>query len=211
MGNFKNYVRELSNVLEQLPLDRVQQICDVLYKAYWDRRTIFIFGNGGCAALASHMACDLGKGTHPPRGPKRTGGGPMGTGATGVNEFPKLKVMSLTDNVPMISAWANDASYEDIFASQMENFIHENDIAFGLSGSGNSPNVLKALRLARNRRAITVGFTGSQGGKMIELLDHAIIVPSNNMQQIEDAHLVLAHMVFLDLKNRISHLEESYA
>jgi D-sedoheptulose 7-phosphate isomerase len=189
---FSRYLLELKGILDALPLDRLQQICDVIYKAYEDDRTVFIFGNGGSAALASHMVCDLGKGTHSPC-----------PGAQDLNGVKRLKVFSVTDNVPMITAWANDAAYEDIFAEQIENFVQPGDVAFGISGSGNSPNVLKALKLAREKRAITVGLTGFQGGKIRELLDYGIVVPSSSMQQIEDSHLVLAHMIFLNLKRRI--------
>jgi D-sedoheptulose 7-phosphate isomerase len=112
-------------------------------------------------------------------------------------------VLALTDNVPLLTAWANDASYEDVFAGQMENFLQAGDVAFGISGSGNSPNVLRALELARRVGATTVGLTGCGGGKMKDLLDCPIIVPSNHMQHIEDAHLILAHLIFLDLKARI--------
>ncbi len=188
--NFSGYVDGVKGVLDRLPLERVEKICDAIYRAYLDDRTLFIFGNGGSAALASHLACDLGKGTHNP-------------GSLGMGGVKRLKVISLTDNVPMITAWANDSSYEDVFADQMVNFIQAGDVAFGISASGNSPNVLKALELAKKADATTVGITGFQGGKMNALLDRGIVVPSDNMQQIEDAHLVLAHMIFLDLRQRI--------
>jgi D-sedoheptulose 7-phosphate isomerase len=112
--------------------------------------------------------------------------------------------MSLTDNVPTLTAWSNDSSYEDVFAEQMVNFIQPRDVAFAISGSGNSPNVLKALALARRVGAVTVGLTGFQGGKMKNLLDCGIVVPADNMQQVEDCHLVLAHLIFLDLRERIA-------
>jgi D-sedoheptulose 7-phosphate isomerase len=192
---FDQYLDEVKRALGQIPLDRLHQICDVLYGAYQSGRTIFIFGNGGSAALASHFACDLGKGTHAPC--------PDGLDMRSV---PKVKVFSVTDNVPMITAWANDAAYEDIFTEQMDNFLQPHDVAFGISGSGNSPNVLKALELARRRGATTVGFTGYQGGKMKALLDHGIVVPSNSMQQIEDVHLILAHLVFLNVRDRVQAL-----
>jgi D-sedoheptulose 7-phosphate isomerase len=114
-----------------------------------------------------------------------------------------MKILSLADNVPMLTAWGNDTSYENIFAGQMENFIQAGDVAFGISGSGNSPNVLRALELARKVGATTVGLTGCGGGKMKDLLDCSIIIPSHHMQQVEDAHLILAHLIFLDLKARI--------
>jgi D-sedoheptulose 7-phosphate isomerase len=115
----------------------------------------------------------------------------------------RLKAHSLVDNMPMLTAWANDTQYADVFAGQMENFIKPGDIAFGISGSGNSPNVLRALELARRIGATTVGLTGCGGGKMQALLDCAIVVPSHHMQQVEEAHVILAHLIFLDLKERI--------
>jgi len=195
MNRFNQYLLELRGLLDKLPLDGLQQICDCLYEAYEDDQTVFIFGNGGSAALASHLACDLGKGTHSPL-PNLANSKPV----------KRLKVFSVTDNVPMMTAWANDAAYEDIFAEQIENFLRPRDVAFGISGSGNSPNVLKALRLAREKDAVTVGLTGFQGGKMKDLLDFGIVVPCNHMQQIEDTHLILAHLIFLDLKERIARL-----
>jgi D-sedoheptulose 7-phosphate isomerase len=191
--DFSGYRDGVKEVLDRLPLERVKKICEVIYQAYLADRTLFIFGNGGSAALASHLACDLGKGTHNP-GPSEL---------SGVRRF---KVIALTDSVPMITAWSNDSSYEDVFAEQMRNFIQAGDVAFGISASGNSPNVLKALELAKEAGATTVGITGFQGGRMKGLLDWGIVVPSENMQQIEDAHLILAHMVFLDLRQRIQAL-----
>jgi D-sedoheptulose 7-phosphate isomerase len=190
--NARQYANKLRETIGQLPFEDVQRIADVLFQAYSEERTIFVFGNGGSAALASHIACDLGKGT-----------APGATKGSGTEDARRLRLLSLTDNVPMISAWANDASFEDVFAEQMENFIRPHDVAFAVSGSGNSPNILKALRLARAKQARTVGFSG-RGGKMIELLDCAAVVPSTHMQLVEDCHLIMMHMIFLDLRNRIA-------
>jgi D-sedoheptulose 7-phosphate isomerase len=193
MEEFQQYLQQLKGVLDSLPLETLGLICDVLYRAYEDDHMVFIFGNGGSAALASHLACDLGKGTHSPR--------VDGLEMAGVR---RLKVFSVTDNVPMITAWANDAAYDDVFAEQIENFIGAGDVAFAISGSGNSRNVLKALNVARGRRAVTVGMTGFKGGKMKDLLDYAIVVPCSSIQQIEDTHLVLAHLIYLNLRQRIT-------
>jgi D-sedoheptulose 7-phosphate isomerase len=190
--SFKQYALKLKATLDELPLDDLKRISEALFQAYREGRMVFVFGNGGSASLASHLACDLAKGTTF-----------LEAQAERAGEIQRFRVLSLTDNVPMISAWANDASYEDVFARQMETFIRPGDVAFGISGSGNSPNVLKALRLAREEQATTVGFTG-QGGKMIECLDFAAVVPSTHMQLIEDCHLIMMHMVFLDLRARIS-------
>ena len=195
MLSFEGYLNEVKGLLSQVPLDRLERICDILYGAFETHRSVYVFGNGGSAALASHLACDLGKGTHAPCPP-----------GLDMRSIPRVKVFSLTDNVPMITAWANDSAYEDIFVEQMDNFIEKGDVAFGISGSGNSANVLKALRLARERGATTVGFTGYQGGKMKDLLDCGIVVPSNSMQQIEDLHLVMTHLVFLNIRDRVQAL-----
>jgi len=188
--DYSRYLDELKTLLDNLPLAQVRRAAEVLFRAYETDHTLFVFGNGGSAALASHMASDLGKATHVP-------------GPTSLQGVKRLKVLALTDNVPLLTAWANDSSYENAFAGQMENFIQAGDVALAISGSGNSPNVLRALELARRAGASTVGLAGCGGGKMKDLLDCPIVVPSHNMQQVEDAHLVLAHMIFLDLKARI--------
>src|SRR5882672_3051253 len=122
----RSYFRRLSDTRERLPFSDIDGVAEVLMEAYENARMIFLFGNGGSAALASHLACDLGKGT--------------------VNGSGKrFRVLSLTDNVPLMTAWANDVHYEDIFAQQLENYLRPGDVAFAISGSGNSPNVLKAL------------------------------------------------------------------
>ena len=117
-----------------------------------------------------------------------------------------MKAIALTDNMPMVTAWANDTHYEDVFMRQIENFLQPGDVALAISGSGNSPNVIKALEYARGAGATTIGLGGFGGGKMKDLLDCPVIVPSNNMQQVEDAHVIICHMIFLDLKNRITAL-----
>jgi D-sedoheptulose 7-phosphate isomerase len=114
-----------------------------------------------------------------------------------------MRVLALTDNMPLMTAWSNDLEYEQVFAGQLENFVRARDVAFAISGSGNSPNVLRALELARRSGATTVGFAGFSGGLMKPLLDCAVVVDSTNMQQVEDAHVILAHLLFLDLKARI--------
>ena len=190
MSDYSRYLDDLKTLLDKLPLAQVRRAAEVLFRAYETDRTLFVFGNGGSAALASHMASDLGKATHVP-------------GPASLQGVKRLKVLALTDNVPLLTAWANDSSYENAFAGQMENFIQAGDVALAISGSGNSPNVLRALELARRAGATTIGLAGCGGGRMKALLDCPIVVPSHNMQQVEDAHLVLAHMIFLDLKARI--------
>jgi len=178
------YFDNVVEVIANMPFAAVGRIVGVLMQAYESNRMIYLFGNGGSAALASHFACDLGKGT-----------------ASGSGK--RFQVLAFTDNVPLMTAWANDARYEDIFAEQLINFVQPSDIAFAISGSGSSPNVLKALRVAHEAGAFTVGLTGFQGGDMVDLCDLCVIVPSDNMQIIEDLHLSVTHAVFTALRAKI--------
>jgi D-sedoheptulose 7-phosphate isomerase len=179
-----SYFEDLSTTIQRLPLQSMDDLVSAFLQAYENGRTIFLFGNGGSAALASHMACDLGKGTAPPTG-------------------KRLRAVALTDNLALITAWANDTRYESIFAEQLENLLQPGDLAFAISASGNSPNVLAALSFARQAGAVTAGITGFQGGKMKSLCDICVVVPSDNMQIIEDLHLSIAHSVFRVLQHQI--------
>jgi D-sedoheptulose 7-phosphate isomerase len=196
--DFATYLIDLKTVLDTLPLERISKAADLLFACYQSDHTLFTFGNGGSGALASHLVADFGKGTHFP-GPKH------------LSSVRRMKALAVTDSMPMITAWANDTDYEDVFMRQIENFMQRGDVAFGISGSGNSPNVLKALEYARRIGATTIGLGGFGGGKMKDLLDCAIIVPSDSMQQVEDAHLIIGHMIFLDLRSRITALSETAA
>jgi D-sedoheptulose 7-phosphate isomerase len=182
----QEYFRLYEQVVSSLPHSVIQEVAEEILRGYEEGRTIFLFGNGGSAALASHFACDLGKGT-----------------LVDVNRRQRLRVLALTDNVPLMTAWANDSSYEDIFAEQLQNLALPGDIAFAISGSGNSPNVLHALEVARALDVRTVGLTGFRGGAMKVLCDLCIIVPSDNMQIIEDFHLSVAHSLFLIVRHAI--------
>ncbi|HZP63017.1 MAG TPA: SIS domain-containing protein [Terriglobales bacterium] len=179
-----SYFESLSLTIGKLPFHDMDAVVETLIDAYRNERTIYLFGNGGSAALASHLACDLGKGT--------------------VNGSDRrFRALALTDNIPMMTAWANDSKYEDIFAEQLTNFVRPDDIAFAISGSGNSPNVLLALKVARAAGAVTVGLTGFEGGKMRALCDRCIIIPSDNMQLIEDLHLCVAHSLFTCIRSKL--------
>lgn len=184
----QDYFSELSQILYRLPYHSIDRITAVLVRAYEENRAVYLFGNGGSAALASHSACDLGKGT-------------------AVNGRRRFRVLSLTDNIPVMTAWANDARYEDIFAEQLRNFVQEGDVVLAISGSGNSPNVLNGLKVARETGACTIGLTGFQGGKMKDLCDICLIVPSNNMQFIEDLHLCISHSIFTAVRDRLANGE----
>jgi D-sedoheptulose 7-phosphate isomerase len=187
-----SYFEELSATIQKLPLPAIDRLVRVFLEAYKDHRTIFLFGNGGSAALASHMACDLGKGTAPEVG-------------------KRLRAVALTDNVALLTAWANDSRYEDIFAEQLENLLEPGDVACAISGSGNSPNILAALSFARQAGAVTAGITGFQGGKMKCLCDVCVVVPSDNMQIIEDLHVSISHATFRVLRHQIQETNHARA
>jgi len=182
----RQYFEELQRVFTGLAHSSIDQMADVLVKAYESERVVYTFGNGGSASLASHLACDLGKGTAYCNGGKR------------------FRVLALTDNLITLTAWANDSSYEDVFSEQLRNFVQPKDVAFAISGSGNSRNVLNALQVARDAGATTLGISGFQGGQMKSLCDICVVVPSNNMQIIEDVHLAMAHSIFRIVYTRMS-------
>lgn len=173
----EQYLSGVEELISRLPYEQIQRSVDLLIATYREDRAIFLFGNGGSAALASHLACDLGKGTI-------------------VNGNRRFRVLSLADNVPLMTAWANDAHYGRIFAEQLRNFVQAEDVVFAISASGNSPNVLHGLRAAREEGAHTIVLTGCHGGKAAGLAELAIIVPSEDMQYIEDLHLAVAHSIF---------------
>lgn len=181
----QGYFERLSRLIPRLPYAAIDAIVNAILQAYVEDRTVFVFGNGGSAASASHMMCDMNKGT------------------TGPGEMKRLKVLALTDNVPLLTAWANDSGYDQIFSEQLRNFVRPADLAFAISASGNSPNVLRALETAREKGAVTAGVTGFSGGKMKSLCDICAIVPSDNIQMIEDLHHALLHSIFTVVRERL--------
>lgn len=173
------YLREVIECLENLRRNQpgfFDELASVLIKARDDRKTVFFMGNGGSASTASHFTSDLAKGTI----------------VEGVTRF---KALSLADNVPQMLAWGNDSCYEDIFIEQLKNLMEPGDVVIGISGSGNSENVLRALRYANEKGAYTVGLTGFDGGKIKDISNLCLIVPVHNMQQIEDIHMLVDHLV----------------
>lgn len=182
MQSIQNYLTTLGGVLGRLPVDDLEGAVGTVRRAWAEGRSIFLLGNGGSAATASHLACDLAKGLVAPG-------------------RPRMKVVALTDNVPLLTAYGNDVGYERVFAEQLANFVQPGDVVLAISASGNSPNVLAAIELANARGAATIGLTGFRGGKLKGLVRQCVVVPSDNMQQIEDAHMVIAHALFVQLRD----------
>ena len=176
-----DYILEVTRCLASLDKTKIELIIDVLVDAYKKDRKVFILGNGGSASTASHMACDLGKGT---------------LQRVYDNTERRFRVISLTDNVAIMTAFANDLSFNDIFIQQLRNLVDTDDAVIALSGSGNSPNVVKAMEYAKSCGAKTIGILGFKtGGKVGSIVDYSIIVDSNHYGPIEDIQLVLNHII----------------
>lgn len=186
IADFRTYFARSTGVVRNLPFAMIERVAEVLHQTYKAGRSMFLLGNGGSASLASHFACDLAKGTALPD-----------------KLAKRFRALSLTDNLALMTAWANDTSYEQVFAEQLRNFVQPGDVVFGISGSGRSANVLLALRAAREAGAVTVGLSGFEGGKLPEVCDLCIVIPSNNMQIVEDLHLAVTHALFTVVRDRI--------
>ncbi|MHB1001694.1 MAG: D-sedoheptulose-7-phosphate isomerase [Armatimonadota bacterium] len=177
MDTVKDYLDSVAGLLSRVPKDDIRNVANLIMEAYTSGKQVFIMGNGGSASTASHLACDLQK-------------------SIGFEREQKFKVMSLTDNIPLMTAWANDTDYSNVFVQQLSTWLNPNDLVIGISASGNSPNVLRAMELANEKGATTIALCGFHGGKLGKIAEHSIIVESENMQHIEDVHMVLAHLIF---------------
>lgn len=176
LESITTYFNQLEQMMRAISLSDFQKVLQLLEDAYRNGHRIFIMGNGGSAATASHFALDLAKNTIVP-------------GA------PRVKAISLTDHVPLITAWSNDTHYEHIFEEQLANMIEPGDVVIGISASGNSPNVINAMNLAKQTGAATIGLLGATGGKTKQIVDAYVLAPGQNIEQEEDAHMILAHSI----------------
>lgn len=168
------YFERLKSTIDLVDKCALNTLMNVLECARNEGRSVFVMGNGGSSATASHFVCDFNKGIS-------------------LNQDKKFKLICLNDNIPSLMAYANDFSFEDIFVGQLRNFFQKGDIVLGISGSGNSKNVLKAIEFANTHGGITVGLTGYDGGKLRDIVHYCIHIPINDMQIIEDLHMVLDH------------------
>jgi D-sedoheptulose 7-phosphate isomerase len=180
-----DYFQQLKDTLDQIDRDTVTKAIAWLHDARVNGRTIFIMGNGGSASTATHFVCDLAKNT------RHMGALPF-------------KVVGLTDNMALLSAYANDEGYENVFAQQLANLVQPGDIVIGISTSGNSPNVLRAITLAKEREARTIGFTGFNAGELGPMVDLQLHVPSDCIEQVEDIHLIFEHLITKVLREMVS-------
>lgn len=188
--NYTEYFKLLKKTIENLSINKLEELTDVFLECRKNKNTIYIFGNGGSGATASHVAGDFMK----------------GVSYQLENAF---NIISLNDNMPGILAIANDLSYDDIFIEQLKNSLKKGDVVIGISGSGNSANVLKAIEYANNIKATTIGFSGYKGGKLKKLVKLSIHAEINDMEITEDVHMTIFHalkqQIILKLKgNRFS-------
>lgn len=173
------YKDMLIRCIGELDNAEITEFIRLLTKARDEDRQIIIMGNGGSGATASHFAGDFNKGLSLDK-PREM----------------RYKVISLVDNSPTVLSLANDVSYNDIFVEQLKNFLNDGDLVIGISGSGNSENVIRAVKYAKSEGATVVGLTGYNGGKLKELSDLNIHINIDNMQITEDLHMMLAHLIF---------------
>jgi D-sedoheptulose 7-phosphate isomerase len=189
MDYISRYLKEVERALRALPHEEMNHATDILNQAREEGKQIFVMGNGGSAAMASHFACDLGKGT--------------------VEEGkPRFKVLSLTDNVPLLTAYGNDFGYDVVFAEPLASLAQPGDVAIAISSSGNSPNVLLAMDKAAEIGLSTIGITGYQGGKLRDKVDVCVAVPADaqhpdSMQHVEDGQWVILHAIFVAIRQGV--------
>jgi D-sedoheptulose 7-phosphate isomerase len=181
------YLDRVCQEIERLDATRVEAISDRIEAAYHADRFVFVIGNGGSGANASHLCEDLNKCT--------------------LRDFEtqkRLKVLSLTDNTAAIMAWANDEGYDRVFVEQLKTYASPGDLLLAISGSGNSPNIVKAVEWANQRGLTTVGFTGFRGGRLRELAHLGLHVDIDDMGIVESIHQVVFHWIIDDLLRRMT-------
>lgn len=172
----EQYFESVKSALNKFNVKELETFIDILITARAKDKTIYIFGNGGSGLAASHFVSDIGK-------------------SASYGKDKRFKVVCLNDNTSMISAYANDVSYNDVFVEQLKNFLTEDDVVIGISSSGNSANVLNAIEFANRNGGITVGFTGMNGGKLKNLAQFSVNANIDDMQVSEDFHLIMIHLM----------------
>ena len=184
MEQLSDYITVLQKTMDRLPQALIAEVINILHDARMTGRQVFIMGNGGSASTATHFVCDLAKNT------RREG-------------LPHYRVIGLTDNMAIFSAYANDEGYDQVFSQQLANLIKPNDIVIGISASGNSANVLNGIEEAKKNQATTIAFTGFTGGRLGSMVDINIHVDSHIIEHVEDIHLMLEHMIVKTIKERV--------
>jgi D-sedoheptulose 7-phosphate isomerase len=176
---YSDYLTRQKEVLDSIPLDKVLAIKELMQEAWEQDRQLFVFGNGGSAANASHFITDLGKGASD-------------------KLSKRFRCLSLNDNTAWITALGNDYAYDDIFVGQLQNYARPGDLVLTMSVSGNSPNLVKAVDWANQQGLKTVALVGGKKGKLAELAQQVVVVDSEHYGRVEDAHMTICHMLCYD-------------
>jgi len=181
---YLDYFERLNETLTKIKIDELEKLEEIIFDAYKDNKTIFVIGNGGSASAATHWACDFSKGTR-------------------VEGKKPLRCISLTDNIAIMTAISNDISYEDLFVEQLKVFFSPGDILIGISASGNSENIVKALQYCKDNGGVAVAIVGFTGGKCKEEANHIVYIQNNEYGIVEDIHIIIDHMISQKIKKRI--------
>ena len=181
-----SYLKRLYEAYDSLSYDQINSFMNTLLEAYDDNRKIYIFGNGGSSATASHYAVDFNKGVS-------------------IHLDKKFNFVCLNDNIPTIMAIANDCGFENVFSMQLEGKLEKGDIILAISGSGNSKNVVKAAQYAKSQGNKVLSLTGYSGGELLKLSDYPIHVNVNDMQISEDVHMMLCHLISSTIARKFGH------
>lgn len=185
----KNYLSDLKKYLDQLEIGQIEQAADLLWEAYNQKKMVYIAGNGGSSATATHMACDLSKTVR---------------GHKGDAAWPGFKVISLSDNSSLVSAWSNDTSYEIAYGEILSNLGNSGDLLIAISSSGNSANILYAVSVAKKLGLKTIGISGFGGGKLAQAVDVSISTDSSGYGPVEDLQLIVNHMLVFYFYQKLS-------
>lgn len=183
---YNNYIKYFNSSIEKIDQCEIDNLIKIILKAYRNKKNIFIIGNGGSATNASHFAQDLSKGT------------------SDILKTKRIKATSLTDNISLITALANDEGFESIFVQQLITFSKPKDVLIAISGSGNSKNILEAVNWANENGLCTVGITGFDGGELKNISQNSLNVPLNDMCTVESIHSFLFHYIVIELKNKLN-------
>jgi D-sedoheptulose 7-phosphate isomerase len=184
-GYVSDYLSVLSSLLSAIDPAQVEQVVGLLYDLWRDGRRLVLCGNGGSGSTSSHLVCDFQKNI------LLDGGKPF-------------EVVALTDSPALLLAWGNDTDFANVFAGQARTWLRPGDVLIAISGSGNSPNVLRAVEVAKEVGATSIGLCGYGGGKLAAMADISIVANRRNMQQVEDVHMILGHVLFSALRDRIT-------
>lgn len=183
-SDIKKYYKELAETMKKLDYAEISKAMNALVECYENGGTVYVFGNGGSSATASHMVCDFNKGVS-------------------MKKSKKFNFICLSDNTPILTAMANDISYDDVFSYQIERILNPNDLVLAISGSGNSKNIIKAVKCAKDQGVKVIGMSGYDGGQLFKMADYHLHAPINDMMKAEDIHMSFDHMMCTILINTL--------